>query len=256
MDNVASGAQSVERAMALLAAVGARDTQGASIAELAADTGLNRTTTHRLVVAMTRHGLFERDAQGRHHLGATIANLGMIASRRHGWLQAAGDMLQRLAAETGDTAFLSTTSGYDAICVRREEGDFPIRTQVLWPGQRYPLGVGAGSLAMLAAMPDSEVSEILAANQDRISASSPTLTAAIVRDMVEETRQAGHAFNMGAIVAGSWAVGVALLDGRGRPIGALSLAAIETRMQPQRRAELVQRLCAARDRLRDSKILP
>jgi DNA-binding IclR family transcriptional regulator len=55
-------------------------------------------------------------------------------------------------------------SGTDGVCLHHEEGSFPIHTQVLSAGRRYPLGIGAGSLALLAAMSDREVERIINAN--------------------------------------------------------------------------------------------
>src|ERR1700722_16140155 len=153
-NNAVSGSQSIERAVAVLRAIASAGQSGATVAAVATQAGLNRTTAHRIAAALSREGLVQRDdASGRCFLGAEIAALGALASARHGVHQRAIGALTRLSAQTGDTAFLSAPSGLDAVCLHREEGSFPIRTQVLWPGQRQPLGVGAGSLALLAAMP-------------------------------------------------------------------------------------------------------
>ncbi len=46
------------------------------------------------------------------------------------------------------------------------------------------------------------------------------------------------------MLAGSWAIGVAIRDAGRRPVGALSIAAIEHRMTKQRQRELVPLLLA------------
>jgi DNA-binding IclR family transcriptional regulator len=51
------------------------------------------------------------------------------------------------------------------------------------------------------------------------------------------------------IVAGSWAVGVAIRNPQGEPIAALSIAAIETRMSDKRRQQLATLLFAERSRM-------
>lgn len=249
MNDQATGAQSAERALAVLKAVAEGGGAGATTAELAARTGLNRTTAHRLVGALAAQGFVERSAEGRVFLGAELVGLGMIAGARRTELAGAAEAVQRLSAQTGDTAFLSALSGYDAVCLQRQEGEFPIRTQVLWPGQRHPLGIGAGSLAMLAAFPDERVAEIVETNAPRIAAAYPRFAPDVLWGLVRRTRAEGHAVNEGMIVAGSWAVGVAILGRNGAPAGALSLSAIEPRMSPARRAELAALLRAQADRL-------
>jgi DNA-binding IclR family transcriptional regulator len=250
MDNEPTGSQSIERAVAVLRAVAASGQSGATAAAIAAAVRLNRTTVHRIAAALAREGLIDRDeASGRCFLGAEIAALGTLASARHGIHQQAITALARLSAHTGDTAFLSTPSGFDSVCLHREEGSFPIRTQVLWPGQRLPLGVGAGGLALLAAMPDETVAAVLEVNRARLALDYPAFTGDRLSLLVEQARRDGFATNQGMIVPGSWAVGVALRNSRGQPIAAISIAAIEARMGEKRRSEIAALLLQERDRL-------
>jgi DNA-binding IclR family transcriptional regulator len=250
MNDSMTGAQSIERAVAVLRAIASAGETGATVAEVATGVGLNRTTAHRITTALAREAMVERDpATGRWFAGAELAALGALAATRHGVHRRAAGALTQLAARSGDTAFLSAPSGYDAVCLAREEGAFPIRTQVLWPGQRHPLGVGAGSLALLAAMPDDKIAAIVEANRRRLAQTYPKLADERLPGLVARTRAEGYAVNEGMIVAGSWAVGVAIRNGRGEPVAALSLAAIESRMGEDRRRELADWLAAERDDL-------
>ena len=251
MDREPTGSQSIERAVAVLRTIAAAGQGGATVANVATTVGLNRTTVHRIVAALSREGLIDRDeASGRCFLGAEIAAFGALASVRHGIHQRAITALARLSARSTDTAFLSTPSGFDSVCLHREEGSFPIRTQVLWPGQRLPLGVGAGSLALLAAMPDETVTVALEVNRARLERDYPSFAGDRLLQLVERTRQDGFATNQGMIIPGSWAVGVAIRNSRGQPIAALSIAAIEARMSENRRSELAALLIAERDQLK------
>ncbi|QQN66762.1 hypothetical protein JIR23_14275 [Bradyrhizobium diazoefficiens] len=146
-----------------------------------------------------------------------------------------------------------------SICLHREEGAFPIRTQVLKAGDRYPLGVGAGSLAILAAMPDADVDRVIAKNHCAGCRSLPTHSPNRLRQLVAETRRAGFAVNSGLIVPGSWGIGAVVIGADGKPAGALSVAAIESRMGEPRRCEIARLLQAAATelsvRLRDLHIV-
>ena len=125
-----------------------------------------------------------------------------------------------------------------AVCLERLEGAFPIRTHVLQAGDRHPLGVGAGSLAMLAAMSDDEVERILNSIAPELATAYPTYSPAFLRDAVAQTRASGFAFNPGRLLTGSWAIGVAVIGPEGDCVGALSISAIESRLGEARRAEL------------------
>ncbi|WP_047997618.1 IclR family transcriptional regulator [Puniceibacterium sp. IMCC21224] len=239
----ASGTQAVDRALALLALVGKGSGGGVPLTALVAESGLGKPTVRRLMLALIRGGLIEQDTQSRHyHLGAENYVLGTLATPRHGLLEIAAESVVRLARDSGDTAFVTMRRGATAVCLHRQEGSFPIRTHALTMGAQHPLGIGAGSLAMLAALPDDEVEAVLRDNATLLAADYPDLGAGALRHEVATTRTRGFALNPGRVVPGSWGVGVALRRADGSVAGALSLAAIESRMQPPRDSELATML--------------
>jgi len=242
-DKTQSGTQSIERAVEITRRVAAAGVNGVRLMDLVHATRLKQPTVSRLIAALMREGLIEQDRESRRfYLGVEAFALGAIASARFGIHKLARDALLQLAATTEDSAFLSIPRDTVSICLQREEGAFPIRTQVLKAGDRYPLGVGAGSLAILAAMPDLDVGQVIARNAAWVAMAYPAYSAARLHKLVAETRAAGFAVNKGLIVSGSWGVGVAVLGDDGRPVGALSVAAIEARLPERRRREVAQLL--------------
>lgn len=239
------GTQSIERALALLLQVGRTDGEGARLTDLVAASGLAKPTARRALGALVRTGLLEQDETSRrYHLGPESYVLGTLAARRFGIQAQAIDGLVRLAQASGDTAFLSVRRDVHVVCLHREEGPFPIRSHVLQAGDRHPLGIGAGSLAVLAALPDDEIGQAIAANAAIIAKRYPAYSPASLREAVARTRKDGYALNPGLLMAGSWGIGVVVRDPRGRPVYSMSLAAIESRLDAARRDELVPLLKA------------
>lgn len=233
-----SGSQAVGRALALLSLVGRGGNSGLGLAQLAEAAGLARPTARRLLLALTSARMVEQDRHTRrYHLGPEAYLLATFATDRHGLLNHARESMLRLARETGDTVLLTIPQDDHTLCIERIEGDFPVRTHALMRGDRKPAGVGAGALAILAALPRAEADGLLARAVPLIGA----LADDIATDLAL-TRQTGHALNPGRVIAGSWGLGVAILWPDGRPAGALSIAAIENRMLPARQAELVTAL--------------
>jgi len=73
------GAQSVDRALAILRGLGEAD-DDLGVSELAARTGLTVSTTHRLLQALRGAGLVAQDERThRYHLGAALVALGRRA---------------------------------------------------------------------------------------------------------------------------------------------------------------------------------
>jgi DNA-binding IclR family transcriptional regulator len=239
----AAGAQSVDRALGVLSAVGRASADGMSLSDLIRETGLNKPTVRRLLLALMRGRMVEQNAVTRKYfLGEETYILGTFAAQRHGIFEHCAGALTRLSRETGDATFVSVRRGHSSLCLHREEGSYPIRTHALMSGQLHPLGVGAGSLAMLAALPDEEVERALAANADLLASDYAGITPDSIRRHVGITRDNGVALNPGLLYPDSWGLGIALRRPDGALAGALSLAAIESRMQPARREELVARL--------------
>ncbi len=213
--------KSVDRALSLLSLVSYFGDQGSTLSELVEQGGLNKPTTRRLLLALMRSGMLEQDEMTRRYfLGEEAYILGTLASRRYGPAPNFPRQPDNALAKTEDTSFLSIQRETSSVCLHREEGTYQIRTHALQAGYRHPLGVGAGSLAILSALPDEEIEAILEANDPVLQAEYPNLGPAQIRDDVATTREAGFALNPGRILANSWAIGLAIHHPDGRPAGA------------------------------------
>lgn len=232
------GSQAVTRALSLLSLVGRGGVDGLGLTELAEVAGLAIPTARRLLLALGAARLVDQDrVTRRYHLGPEAYLLGIFAADRHGILTHARAAMLRLADETGDTVLLTVPQDDHTLCLERIEGAFPVRTHALMRGDRKPAGIGAGALAILAALPADEAETLL-------QRAAP-LTGSLVKDVPADlslAREQGYAFNPGRIVRGSWGLGVAILWPDGRPVGALSIAAIEDRMGAERREEMITAL--------------
>jgi DNA-binding IclR family transcriptional regulator len=245
-----AGTQSIDRAVGLLRMIAAGQGRGLRLSDLVARSGLARPTAYRLITALERHGLVMHDPDARlYYLGPEAFVIGAVASERFGVHRAALPSLRRLALASQDTAFLSVRRDLHAVCLHREEGPFPIRSHVLQAGDRHPLGIGAGSLAILAALPDDEVARVIEDTAQEVGERYREFTPALMREQVARVRAQGYAFNPGHVQPGSWGVGVAVIDHQGRCAGALSIAAMESRLAPPRREEIAALLRSETQRL-------
>ncbi|HZG20856.1 MAG TPA: IclR family transcriptional regulator [Herbaspirillum sp.] len=232
------GAQAVDRAMAILLLVSKMHTAGASLSQLVVQSGLKQPTVHRLLLALVRGGLVEQEeSTKKYYLGYESYVLGMLAGDRFGIQQQARGSVARLAHVSQDTAFLTIRRGHFSVCMHREEGAYPIRAHVLSVGDRHPLGIGAGSIAILAALNDDEVEEILTDNAEIYKAHYPAVTAGKLRELVGETREKGFSAHRGLVHPGSWGIGVAVYDEFGQPSAALSIGAVDTRLSDEQRQQ-------------------
>jgi len=200
------------------------------LSEIATVTSLNKATALRILDILAREGFVEREeATKSWSPGAEAYLLGTAASRRHKLRERARPSLVRLAAATSDTVLLSVRSGLETVCIDREIGDYPIRANYLDIGSRRPLGVGAGSMALLAWLPDEEIEAVLTLIKPQLMA-YPKINVKGLEREVAQSRARGYALVLNQIVPRMGGLGVPVLAPDGRPIAALSIAALSERI--------------------------
>jgi DNA-binding IclR family transcriptional regulator len=224
----------VERAVQLLKLLAAAGKPGMALTRLSTATGLANSTVHRLLGQLCAQGMVvQRDANKRYALGPLVFELGLAASSSYDPRERCAPFLRRLAEEVRDTVYLTVRSGCDAVCVDRHEGPSPVRVLTLDVGSRRPLGMGAGGLAILAYVRDTEREELIQQLCKRRLARREQFEEEL-RAAVLACRRNGYAFIRNRVNAGVSAVGVPLLDSLDQPIAAVSVAAIDARMRPAR----------------------
>jgi DNA-binding IclR family transcriptional regulator len=225
-DSSGRSAGSLLRAAKLLRAISRGGPNGASLMELVSWTDLPRPTIHRVLDLLRELGWIERDEQdGRYHLGRELFCLGLTAMLRHPVGRIAQTDVTTLVEETGQTVFVMIRTGNDALCVLREQGSIAFPSYLHEVGSRSALGIGAGSMAILAALPPAEASAVLAANRFRyrkLPAFNETGFALALR----EARRTGVAVQRGWFFADRTGIGAAVRDPGGYPIASVSIAAL------------------------------
>lgn len=229
--------KTIDRAARVLRVLAAGGQDGLALREVATRCEFGKPTAHRLLAALIDAGFAFQDTETRRYrLGVALSMLANAANQQHlgALMQPA---IRRIADVTSDTVYASVREGIAAVCVGREIGSFPIRTLTLEVGDRRPLGVGSGALALLAFLPDAEVETSLQKNESWIE-QYPGYSARYLKDAVAEARRYGFSFVDGRRIPGMNAVGVPVHDGAGKVVAALSVAAITDRVSGDRIAEL------------------
>jgi DNA-binding IclR family transcriptional regulator len=244
MEDVETGqGSSLQRGFAVIRVLAATRGAGARLTAVARETGLPQATTHRILRALVAEGVVEQ--AGRHKsYRLSLAFFGLAAR--------AGDyadlralcrpVMLRLSGSLNDTVFLLVRSGFDAICLDRVEGPFPIRSFTGDIGGRIALGVGQASLAILASLPEEEREEIIRFNVPRLR-HLDFFDESYLRTEITRARAQGYAANSGpGLIAGMAGVAVPVLNNDGFPVAALSIGTLSERLNDDRLPSIVQML--------------
>ncbi|QGZ59543.1 IclR family transcriptional regulator [Paraburkholderia acidiphila] len=238
----ARGAGVLQRAFAVIRALGASQAEGSRVTALAKAVGLTQATVHRLLQGLIAEGVVEQDeGTKRYRLSVDFFALAAQAGNPSGMRTLCRPALLRLCASLGDTIFLLVKSSFDAVCLDMCEGPFPIRSFTGDIGGRVALGVGQGSLAILAFQPEAEREEIIRFNVPRLR-SYGVLDEVYLRTEIERVRKLGYAGRNTGVLEGMAGVAVPILDQNGCAVGALSVGTLAARLTEDRLPTIVELL--------------
>ncbi len=235
----------IDRMMDLLGVLGTHG-DGISMTELAAHSGLPRSTVYRLLNSLEAHGLVARaHGYGRFVLGTGFLGLADKVRERLGpkrLVVLARPHLDRLSARTGEVSKLSVLDADRALCIAAANGNthYSLLPQI---GQHYPIHAGAASKVLLAGLDADERDRILAVPLPIYTAQTmgrrPELEAELDRVRLE-----GWAEDRGEYQLSVRALAAPLKDQAGATIAALSIAFLADHPEA-RRLELREAVIAA-----------
>jgi DNA-binding IclR family transcriptional regulator len=239
--------RNIARLLAVLGALSKASANGLRLTDVIEATGLGKTTAHRILGGLMSYGLAEQDPEtGRFFIGVTMLSWATAARDRFSLVRLVEPALVRIARQTQDTVYLVVRTGDEIVCLDCREGSFPIKVLTLNVGDRRPLGIGAGSLAILSALPDSEIDRVLVANAEAMAAYP--FDEVKLRQMIATTRQNGYSYNNIHLLPGlenvteMAGIGMPIRKGDGMPVAALHLTSVTSRLDPPRRDNLVATL--------------
>ena len=244
--------QTLSRAINVLRVVASSQAGGMRLTDIAMATGLDKSTVHRITKYLLHEGMLSKpQGKNSYRLGPLLFELGLCALPKNNLTDLCYHDLHRLAEETEDTAFLLQRSGWDAVCVARSEGTYPIKTLTSGIGDRHPMGIGAGGMAMLAALDDLQVNDVLNTIQNRLPHYG--LNSEMILSDIAVTRAQGFACNNEVGAKEVVAVGVPLRGPSQQVVGGLFVASFGQRMNDNRIMELGHHLQEVGERL-DNKL--
>lgn len=210
------GTQTAGRALRLLRAVVDSDLPPL-LGELADAVGINRPAAYRLARELEEQGMVQVVTQGderRYVPGPALIGIAARVLGRINIRVAAQPVLVQIAEATGETVALHLRDRRHRVCISAVEGRHPIR-RVIPLGERLPLYAGPTGKVILASLPESERSPILAWAADQ---GEP-----VAGYLLEGIRARGFYAAVGDRVAGVGGLSVPVFDASG-VVGAVTVS--------------------------------
>jgi len=242
-----SGAQAIRRAMDVVRAVAQFQRSGATLSRVAQATGLSTSTAHRILRSLAEERMLRHDEATRsYRLGLLAFEIGLATQAESQVQPYWRETIAAIARRTRLTTYLMARSDCEAVCLLCEQGTMRIRAMPIEVGQRLPLGIGAGSLAILSTLDDDEVAAILAANAGRLRQfPGAGDQARAIAARAAAGREAGHAISTGSVADGLVGVGVPVLPRQGLMQLAISVSAVADVIDPAEARQIARVIQAA-----------
>ncbi|MDC0739367.1 IclR family transcriptional regulator [Cognatishimia sp. SS12] len=204
--------ESVERAMSILSAFSAQKPT-MSLAELAEETGLHKSTILRLTTSLAIYGFIQRDSAGIFSVGPSVWRLGLIFRREFARREDVAPALRQLVEFSGETASFYVRAGNDRVCLYRENSPNLLRFHVE-EGMRLNLRTGASGM-VLRHFTGEPLADLSAFNQN------------------------GTAQSIGQTNPNIASVSTPVFSGGGDLLGALTVSGLVNRFDAEARARVI-----------------
>ena len=222
-----TGTQAVDRAAALLVQILESD-QPQQFGALVTAGQLPKSTTSRLLGALERHGLVQRNRGGAFQPGVVITRYARRGGATADLAELARPHLDRVGQRTGETVNLAVP-GPDAVeQIAQVDSRFMLGA-INWVGRSVPFHCTAVGKVFLA----HGVADLPAGRLDRRTDRTITTRAALAVES-ERTRQRGYAVASEELEPGLVAVAAPVHGSDGRVVAALSVSGPTARITPDR----------------------
>jgi DNA-binding IclR family transcriptional regulator len=220
-----TGTQAVDRAARLLTEI-VDAHEAVTFSELAAVTGLAKSTTSRLLFALERHGLVRRDANNGYRPGAVFIRYAWKAGRAADLVEMAQPFLERLGERTGETINLGVASRGLVEQIAQVDSRY-VLGGTNWVGRAVPLHCTAQGKVLLA----HGIAELPAGRLERLTKNTIT-NRAVLATQLDDVRRRGCAVTSEELELGLVAIASPVCREDGAVVAALSVSGPVTRLSP------------------------
>jgi len=207
---------------------------GATLTDIAQRVGLAASTTHRLLNTLEKMNYVHQSGDlGLWTIGLTAFTVGSAFVSNRDFAIQSHSYLRKLMDQSGETANLSILDGYDVVFIAQVQCREIMRMLVKL-GSRHPIHASGSGKAILAALPDDVVQDILAKHGLPRHTEHTIVTPDGLLNAIKLIRRHGYAYDDEEHALGLRCVAAAVYDEYAEPLGAISLAGPLSRLTDER----------------------
>jgi IclR family transcriptional regulator, acetate operon repressor len=235
--------QSVERAFVLLEALAEAGPEGMILSDLARLLGISKSSAYAILQTLLAGGFVADSGSGmsrRYRLGMALARLGDVVVSQIALRDVAMTVMRELTRETGLTSRVAVLDEPYAVVIARVDAPHSTVRFTANLGKREHLHCSAVGKAMLAALPEQTVHEILSAAGLPEKTTHTITEAAALHAELESVARRGYAIDDEEDNVGVFCVGSAIFDHSAHCVGAVSITGLKLDLPAWRAEQLGQ----------------
>ncbi|KFB08085.1 IclR family transcriptional regulator [Nitratireductor basaltis] len=195
-----------------------------SLNEIAAASGVGKSATQRVVATLRHLGYVERDPDDNGYVpGIRLLDHTLDYLRLNPLVARASPVLLELRRNVRERIDLSLLDGLRLVYAARMQSKRETFFATL-VGHSVPVFCTSGGRAIMAAMSDDKVEEIIEKSDRRPFTAKTLVEPSAIREKVLEAREAGYAVAVEEVLPGEVALGVAIRGPDGSPLAAIHVA--------------------------------
>jgi IclR family KDG regulon transcriptional repressor len=221
-------APAVEGALSILETLSTGHEMGVS--DLAKKLGLGKSSVYRLLATLVRRGYVQKSPQtDRYQLTYRLFAVGSPAADRFGLREVATLVMQRLAAETGETVNLGVLDGARVVNLHKVESRHPLRLYLQLEGGAPAHATALGKVLLAALEPEEVARRLQGRRLDRLTSRTIGDRRSLWRALAKVGEQ-GFAIDDEECSLGLRCVAAPILDHRRAVVAAVSISGPSQRL--------------------------
>lgn len=221
--------QALERAFSVIDVLADSD-RAIGLVDLSKRVGLHKSTVHRLIMVLERHGYVERDnVLGTYRLGWKLCELGMRTVAKLDYPIVARPFLEDLVELTGETAHLGVMRSGEVYSLVNVESSRQVRSPAT-VGRRNAVHCTSLGKAILAFANPQETERFLSTALLKSFTPKTITQPEQFREELQKVQKLGYAMDDEEVEEGLRCVGAPVRDYSGKVIAAISIAGPTSRL--------------------------
>jgi len=207
-----------------------------SVHEISRETGLSKSTVHRILIALEVNRLIQQNQDnGSYRLGLRLFDLGnrVVSNIR----EVARPYMVQLMEETGETIHLAVLDGNQVLIAGKVDSSRTLR-MASWTGQHYHVYHSAAGKALISDLSEAELQRILPKPPFKALTHKTRRTLKELIADLERVRRLSYSVDNEEYEIGLRCVGAPIRDHSGRIVAALSISGPTVRISDERIPEL------------------